>query len=138
MNNENRKKRRNGSGPSGLLGWAKDLIAASKARCHKHGYKSAQISPEELVVLRKNTTHCCDGCGRELKWCMDGSFKNPHLHHSHTTGEVYGFASEWCNTAEGRIRKQLSSKESLSSQLRWFEFHFPELLSLYREKFSLL
>lgn len=137
MKNEDRKKRRHGLGPSGLLGWAKDVISTSKRKARKHKHQSASITPEQLVSLRVSSTHCCDGCGKKLDWFAVGTTRKPHLHHDHKTGKVHGFSAPWCNRSEGFIRRDLEEmKDSVGSQLEWFEYHFPELMLRIKENIS--
>ena len=54
----------------------------------------------EIVKLREESTSCvvCEGCKGPLNW--SGARHNPHLHHNHETGEVYGYAHGRCNQVE--------------------------------------
>jgi hypothetical protein len=115
-----------GVGPEGLLTWAKMIIHGGKRQARLGGYKPLKITPEELISLRVKAKFCSDGCGEELKWCTDGRFKNPHLHHDHMTGEVYGFVTKKCNSAQGLFSK--IGDGNLNAQLNWLKFHFPDIV----------
>jgi hypothetical protein len=118
-------KYRQGLGPSGLIGWAKHLILTWQQRSRKHGYALAKISPEELVVLRQNSTYCADGCGLKLKWNSKIE-RNPCLHHDHKTGKVFGFIVPRCNLAEGILKKIENSDPN--KLIHWIASHFPTVV----------
>ncbi len=120
-----------GISSSGLYGWAKSIINASRKQAKLRGHEMVKISPEELIILRLNSIYCSDGCGQKLLWCTDGSFKNPHLHHNHKTGEVYGFVTKVCNSVEGLFSKIGAGDFVL--QKKWLEYHFPEIIGAFRD-----
>jgi recombination endonuclease VII len=120
-----------GVGPTGLLGWAKNIIAQINKTAKLGAYIGAKITPEELVHLREESTYCCDGCGEKLNWCTDGSFRNPSLHHNHKTGEVRGFTTAMCNRVEGDFDRIGNGDSNL--QRRWLEYHFPNTVEPRRE-----
>lgn len=117
---------RQGLGPKGLLGWANDMLSHSKTLARRRGHKPPQIDSKSLVSLRKNATHCSDGCGQELKWSTDGNFRSPHLHHNHETGLVYGLTTETCNVTQGYFEK--IGQGDPASQAGWLKHHFPEVV----------
>jgi hypothetical protein len=122
---------RHGTGLTGMSGWAKSLISTSRKEAQLDGYQMAKITPEELAVLRKNAAYCADGCGQKLKWCTDGSFRNPHLHHNHKTGEVYGFVTKYCNSAQGLFSR--IGNGNMELQVKWLEYHFPHITEYIAE-----
>jgi hypothetical protein len=73
--------------------------------------------------LREKSSYCCDGCGQKLNWCIDGSFTNPHMHHDHKSGKVYGFVTQQYNLAQGHFKKIGNGNSKL--QINWLKFHFP-------------
>jgi hypothetical protein len=122
-----------GRGPvAGLFGWAGVIIRTEICRAQKLGYKPARITLKKLIELRKNAIYCSDGCGQKLKWCTNGKFTNPHLHHNHETGEVYGFVTSQCNLAQGYVKKV--GYNNPSSQASWLKFHFPEIVEIIKER----
>jgi recombination endonuclease VII len=133
-NRDRCRSRVRGSGPQGLQGWAKALFPPSMDHAHKRGYKSPQISPEKLVVLRETSKYCLDNCGQKLKWrteYTEGRFINPHLHHDHKTGEVYGFVTPHCNSAEGHFSKIGNGDPAL--QIEWLKYHFPDVIERLKD-----
>jgi hypothetical protein len=78
------------------LGWAKKIILRTGIKAEREGYRGMDISPEALVLLAENSTHCVL-CKKALDW----SRRTP-LHHNHETGKVIGFTHTKCNLAEGR------------------------------------
>jgi len=116
-----------GAGSSGLRGWAKHILLTLRRVAKIHGYTEAKIAIDELVSLRLGSLYCSDGCGQKLKWCIDGSFRNPHLHHDHKTGQVYGFITMNCNTTEGSFSK-------IENKRKWLEYHFPDIVGGLRHE----
>ncbi len=121
-----------GRGPvAGLFGWAGNIIRVSCRRAQKSGYEPANITLEKLIELRKNAIYCCDGCGQKLIWDKVNT-KNPHLHHNHKTGEVYGFVTPQCNLAQGYVEK--IGHCNPISQAVWLRFHFPKIVEAVEER----
>jgi hypothetical protein len=81
------------------LTWARELIRANRKHARKNGYAGMAASPEDVVKLLQNATNCVL-CDEPLDWT-----ETPHLHHSHKTGEIKGFAHGFCNLTEGRLMK---------------------------------
>lgn len=81
------------------LGWAKCIIRHLKNHAVKNGYEAPKITSQEVVELMR-VANTCVLCGGLLDW-----LESHHLHHSHTTGLVEGFAHGFCNLTEGRIMK---------------------------------
>lgn len=100
------------------LNWAKRCIWASKGNARKRSYQPPDITPEDFLILA-NKTKFCVACGSELNW--DKKF-NSHLHHSHTTGQVFGFCHQLCNQAEGMLSKMTSVE-----RFNFVKFFFPEV-----------
>src|SRR5260370_29949030 len=115
-----------------MTGWGNGLMRNRKSYSKKLGYKPPQITAKQLVNLRNNTTRCSDGCGQKLRWCTNGDFMNPHLHHDHKTGKIYGFTTAHCNSAQGHFEK--IGRGSTFSQMKWLRFHFPAVVDFIKQE----
>lgn len=61
-----------------------------------HGYAAIDPNTPHEKIQRMMENPSCVLCGEPLVWDF-GLGKTPHLHHNHTTGEVYGFTHPHCN-----------------------------------------
>jgi hypothetical protein len=106
---QDRRRKKRTSALFGLT-WAKRLLVSQKAAARHGKYTPPNISAAQIVEL-KNTpwlTCCICQTGKELKWVKSARLTNPHLHHNHDTGEVYGFAHALCNRLAGLLDKKLT------------------------------
>lgn len=92
------------------LGWARQILSGFR---QKKG-TLPDITAEELVSLRQQSTHC--GCGKPLNW--DGMI-TPHLHHNHQTGFVYGYVHSHCNLIEGWLKGMQIVQSEIDNFLTW-------------------
>jgi hypothetical protein len=83
------------------VNWAKSVLAVQSDVAKRKGYAAPDITPEELVNLRLNTTHCFL-CSDKISWSADRRVF-PHLDHNHRTGKVRGYVHAFCNVISGNI-----------------------------------
>ena len=60
------------------------------------GYKPMDVNTPHTLIRKMMKKTNCERCGKPLKWILRRG-KTPHLHHNHTTGEIYGFTHHHCN-----------------------------------------
>ena len=82
-------------------GWAGGILSVARGAARRRGYVAPHITSSELVALMSNKENCVL-CGGLLDWAKKPA---PHLHHSHETGQVYGFTHQHCNQAAGMLAK---------------------------------
>jgi len=72
------------------------ILNASLADAKKD--KCAPIDPAtpHAIIRALMDIPLCERCRRPLMWEI-GAWKTPHLHHSHESGEVFGFTHAKCN-----------------------------------------
>lgn len=122
--------RRRKKDTSALFGftWAKRLLRSQKAAARYGKYTSPNISATQIVELKNTPGLKCCICltGEELRWVKSARLTNPHLHHNHDTGEVYGFAHALCNRLTGLLNKELTPE----SQAEFFKNACPKAFEL--------
>jgi hypothetical protein len=83
------------------------------------GYLSIDPNTPHSIIRKLMEDPNCERCGQPLKWEF-GYGKTPHLHHNHTTGEIYGFTHPRCNpnALEQEIERlrEIIAKLSLEKQ----------------------
>lgn len=79
--------------------WAQTRLSHAQRRAAIFGYAAPKINAKGIVELSKST-HCF-GCETLLDWAKE----NPHLHHNHKSGHVYGFMHQNCNLLEGLLSR---------------------------------
>lgn len=72
------------------------ILASSKGSAAKGKYTPIPVDTPHGVVRKLMDKVTCDLCAEPLIWDF-GPGKTPHLHHSHETGELYGFTHPRCN-----------------------------------------
>lgn len=102
------------------LACAKRVLLCAKRTAKDRNHKAPKISPQEYLLLKEKSANCF-ACASPLDWT---SSIRPHLHHSHETGEVFGFCHGICNQAEGML-----SNMSLSERRNFLLKLFPEVFS---------
>lgn len=79
--------------------WAcRILMCINQSRGDAKVGKHQPINPDILHSAIRKMMRCafCWRCHKPMKWKLQAG-KTPHLHHDHTTGEVYGFTHPHCN-----------------------------------------
>lgn len=90
-----------------VVGWSKRYITISRQQAKRFGYCPPNTTAEKVALLVTSSKKCC-ACGLSLDWSKGKTC----LHHSHETGEVFGFVHRFCNTVEGYLKKMGSSRAS--------------------------
>jgi hypothetical protein len=72
------------------------IIIGSQSRGKLYEYAPIPRSTPHSVIREFMEEPNCERCGEPLKWEFEVG-KTPHLHHSHETGEIYGFTHPTCN-----------------------------------------
>lgn len=73
------------------------ILNGSRALGRKYGYCPIPMNTPHSVIRKMMERQNCELCRQPLIWNV-GFNKTPHLHHNHSTGEIYGFAHFRCNT----------------------------------------
>lgn len=98
------------------LSFARNRLLFFRTQAKRLGHALPKITSEALLSLMR-TSPVCFGCRGKLNW---EAKTKPHLHHSHKTGQVFGFCHPLCNQAEGMIAKLTPQQ-----RLNFFRNFFP-------------
>ncbi len=83
----------------GSKGWScrvSYILASSQCAAKSGGYVPIPRDTPHSVIRALMAIPECERCHEPLSWIF-GRSKTPHLHHSHETGEIYGFTHPRCN-----------------------------------------
>jgi hypothetical protein len=72
------------------------IIGSSVGGAKRLRYKSVNPETPHAVIRKLMEAKKCERCHKELLWIIKRGI-TPHLHHSHLTGEIYGFVHMRCN-----------------------------------------
>jgi len=74
------------------LSWLRQMGEAAEKKDHA----PIDLKTPHSLIRELMKAELCWRCKRPLKWTL-GMGKTPHLHHSHTSGEIFGFTHPHCN-----------------------------------------
>ena len=73
------------------------ILHGSQQAAKKWGYKPIPLDTPHALVRELMLKSSCECCGEPLLWAVTLGARQPHLHHNHETGEIYGFTHPVCN-----------------------------------------
>ena len=73
------------------------ILASSRNDGRKRGYVSVDSNTPHSDIRKLMDRSNCERCRKVLSWDNLMAGHTPHLHHSHVTGEIYGFTHPHCN-----------------------------------------
>ena len=73
------------------------ILRASRQGALHYGYVPIDPDTPHDVIRKLMEEPNCWRCNALLNWANLGRAKTPHLHHNHSTGEIYGFTCAVCN-----------------------------------------
>jgi len=83
---------------SGMLGRMRKLITSARHNSERFNHSPIRETPECMIEQWKKQNNLCAACGSLL------DFLKANYHHSHETGEGFGFLHPSCNAAEGHLK----------------------------------
>lgn len=86
------------------------ILLQSQLDAKKGKYAPIPLDTPHSVIRKMMEEPNCERCNEPLDWIF-GRGKTPHLHHNHSTGEVYGFVHSHCN--HHAVDKEIQRLKSL-------------------------
>jgi len=95
------------------------ILHASRIGAKRGNYAPIDPTTPHSVVRAMMEDPNCERCGQPLPWQL-GRGTTPHLHHDHTTGEIFGFTHPVCNPRAMQI--EIERLKAENRQLRAVKF----------------